>query len=82
MSTEAESKFSDRELICKECNNPWTFTVGEQEFYAEKEFENDPDSIKLMKTNKNLPNFHIFANNLVQNQRYSHYLSLPAIVHS
>jgi len=42
MATEGESKFVDRELTCKECNSLWTFTVGEQEFYAEKEFENDP----------------------------------------
>lgn len=44
MATEGavESKFVDRVLPCKECNKDWTFTVGEQEFYAEKEFENDP----------------------------------------
>ena len=34
--------FTDRELQCSDCGNAFTFTVGEQEFYASKGFENDP----------------------------------------
>lgn len=34
--------FQDKELVCKDCGNTFIFTVGEQEFYAEKGFENEP----------------------------------------
>ncbi|MGI6066235.1 MAG: zinc-ribbon domain containing protein [Bacillota bacterium] len=34
--------FQDRVLTCKECGNEFTFTASEQEFYAEKGFQNDP----------------------------------------
>ncbi|MEG1583530.1 MAG: zinc-ribbon domain-containing protein [Anaerovorax sp.] len=32
----------DKKLICKDCGAEFTFTVGEQEFYKEKGFENEP----------------------------------------
>ena len=32
----------DETLICKDCGKEFVFTVGEQEFYKEKGFENDP----------------------------------------
>ena len=32
----------DRTLVCKDCGKEFIFTVGEQEFYKEKGFENDP----------------------------------------
>ncbi|OGF59564.1 MAG: cytochrome C551 [Candidatus Fischerbacteria bacterium RBG_13_37_8] len=32
----------DKTLVCKECNRQFTFTEGEQKFYAEKGFENEP----------------------------------------
>jgi CxxC-x17-CxxC domain-containing protein len=38
--------FQDRTLICKDCGNEFTFTVGEQEFYAAKGFQNDPARCK------------------------------------
>jgi len=34
--------FEDKILTCKECGNEFVFTAGEQEFYAEKGFENLP----------------------------------------
>ncbi len=34
--------FSDRELICRDCNSPSIFTAGEQEFYATKGLQHDP----------------------------------------
>ena len=33
---------ADKVLICKDCNNEFTFTEGEQAFYKEKGFENEP----------------------------------------
>ena len=32
----------DRTLVCKDCSQEFVFTAGEQEFYKEKGFENDP----------------------------------------
>lgn len=34
--------FSDKTLVCRDCGGEFVFTVGEQEFYAEKGFENEP----------------------------------------
>jgi CxxC-x17-CxxC domain-containing protein len=34
--------FEDKILTCKDCGNEFVFTAGEQEFYAEKGFENLP----------------------------------------
>lgn len=32
----------DKTLSCKDCGAEFTFTAGEQEFYKEKGFENEP----------------------------------------
>lgn len=32
----------DKKLTCKDCGKDFVFTVGEQNFYKEKGFENDP----------------------------------------
>jgi len=34
--------YQDRELSCKDCGQPFTFTAGEQEFYASKGLVNAP----------------------------------------
>ncbi|ATW23670.1 zinc-ribbon domain containing protein [Candidatus Formimonas warabiya] len=34
--------FQDKILTCKDCGAEFTFSVSEQEFYAEKGFQNDP----------------------------------------
>ena len=34
--------FEDKTLTCKDCGAPFTFTAGEQEFYQEKGFTNEP----------------------------------------
>lgn len=33
---------ADKTLVCKDCNTEFVFTEGEQAFYAEKGFENEP----------------------------------------
>ncbi len=38
--------YEDKTLVCKECGKEFTFTAGEQEFYAEKGFENEPQRCK------------------------------------
>lgn len=32
----------DKKIICKDCGKEFIFTVGEQKFFAEKGFTNDP----------------------------------------
>ena len=34
--------FEDRELQCADCGATFTFTAGEQEFFASKGYTNDP----------------------------------------
>jgi CxxC-x17-CxxC domain-containing protein len=34
--------FADKTLTCRDCGSQFTFTVGEQEFYAQKGFDNEP----------------------------------------
>ena len=38
--------FEDKTLKCKECGADFIFTAGEQEFYAEKGFQNEPSAAK------------------------------------
>ncbi|GHV24152.1 hypothetical protein FACS189465_0820 [Clostridia bacterium] len=40
------SPFEDKTLVCKDCGNEFLFTAGEQEFYVEKGFENEPQRCK------------------------------------
>lgn len=32
----------DKNLSCRDCGSEFVFTTGEQEFYKEKGFENEP----------------------------------------
>ena len=34
--------YEDKTLVCKDCGQEFVFTAGEQEFYAEKGFQNEP----------------------------------------
>ena len=40
------SMYEDKTLVCKECGNEFVFTAGEQEFYAERGFQNEPQRCK------------------------------------
>ena len=42
--------YEDKTLKCKECGNDFIFTAGEQEFYAEKGFQNEPQRCKDCRT--------------------------------
>jgi CxxC-x17-CxxC domain-containing protein len=37
-----EMSFVDKSLTCRDCGTSFEFTIGEQEFYAEKGFTNEP----------------------------------------
>jgi CxxC-x17-CxxC domain-containing protein len=34
--------FADKTIVCRDCGTEFTFTAGEQEFYASKGFVNEP----------------------------------------
>ena len=34
--------YEDKTLVCKECGKEFVFTAGEQEFYAERGFQKEP----------------------------------------
>ena len=38
--------YEDKTLRCKDCGKEFVFTAGEQEFYAEKGFQNEPQRCK------------------------------------
>lgn len=35
-------ELTDKTIECRDCGNEFVFTVGEQEFYQEKGFTNEP----------------------------------------
>jgi hypothetical protein len=34
--------YADKTLTCRDCGQPFTFTTGEQEFFASRGFTNEP----------------------------------------
>jgi len=38
--------YQDKTIVCKDCGQEFIFTVGEQEFYAERGFQNEPQRCK------------------------------------
>ena len=49
--------YQDKNLVCRDCGQEFAFTAGEQEFYAEKGFQNQPTRCRECrqshKTNRN-----------------------------
>lgn len=44
--------YEDKTLICKECGSEFVFSADEQEFYAQKGFENEPKRCKACRDAK------------------------------
>ena len=44
--------FQDKTLLCADCGREFTFTAGEQEFYHEKGFENEPKRCRECRVNR------------------------------
>ena len=44
--------YQDKTLTCKDCGAEFVFTAGEQEFYAEKGFQNEPQRCKACRDAK------------------------------
>ena len=38
--------YEDKTLVCRDCGNEFVFTAGEQAFYSEKGFQNEPTRCK------------------------------------
>lgn len=58
--------FQDKNLTCKDCNNEFVWSAGEQKFYADKGLQNPPSRCKdcrnQMKTEKaNRPTYSIIC---------------------
>jgi len=49
---EGAMEFTDRILKCSDCGNEFIFTAGEQLFFYDKQFKNDPKRCKLCKAKR------------------------------
>ena len=47
-----DALFSDRTLLCADCNREFIFTAGEQLFFHDKQFKNDPKRCKPCKSRR------------------------------
>ena len=45
--------YEDKTLVCKDCGKEFVFTAGEQEFYAERGFQNEPQRCKACRDARN-----------------------------
>jgi CxxC-x17-CxxC domain-containing protein len=45
-------EFEDRTLVCCDCSEEFVFAADEQQFYADKGFENDPKRCKPCRQRK------------------------------
>lgn len=48
------SEFQDRVLKCSECGTEFVFTAGEQHFFHDKNFKNEPKRCKACKTKRQM----------------------------
>jgi CxxC-x17-CxxC domain-containing protein len=46
--------YQDKSLLCADCGQEFVFTAGEQMFFAEKNFKNEPKRCKDCKSKRNL----------------------------
>ena len=44
--------YEDKTLVCKDCGQEFIFSAGEQAFYAEKGFQNEPQRCKACRDAK------------------------------
>jgi CxxC-x17-CxxC domain-containing protein len=48
--------YADKTITCRDCGQPFTFTVGEQEFFAQKGFTNEPSRCPDCRANRRRDN--------------------------
>ena len=64
LQSEGKNMYQDKTLICKDCGEEFIFTAGEQEFYAEKGFQNEPQRCKAcrdLRKNSSRPAKELFT---------------------
>ncbi|WP_028991802.1 zinc-ribbon domain-containing protein [Thermoanaerobacter thermocopriae] len=44
--------YQDKMIVCKDCGKEFVWTAGEQQFYAEKGFQNEPVRCKACRDAK------------------------------
>ncbi len=44
--------YQDKTMVCRDCGSEFIFSAGEQEFYAEKGFQNEPTRCKDCRQNR------------------------------
>ncbi len=63
--------YEDKTLVCRNCGAEFTFTAGEQEFYAEKGFENEPKMCKDCRRKKKASSItQLYAHPAAKRQRF------------
>ncbi|MGE0591994.1 MAG: zinc-ribbon domain containing protein [Vicinamibacterales bacterium] len=45
-------EFQDKSLTCVDCGSQFVWTAGEQEFFADKQFKNEPKRCKACKSKR------------------------------
>ena len=59
---EETTEFVDKTIVCKDCGTEFVFSAGEQQFYAEKGFTNEPQRCpecrKARKANQQKRNYN------------------------
>ena len=48
--------FEDKTLVCRECGAEFVFTASEQQFYADKGFQNEPGRCPACRANRRQQN--------------------------
>ncbi len=48
--------FEDKTLVCRECGQEFVFTASEQQFYADKGFQNEPGRCKACRDKRKAAN--------------------------
>ena len=48
--------FEDKTLVCRECGQEFVFTASEQQFYADKGFQNEPSRCKACRDKRKAAN--------------------------
>lgn len=46
------SEYKDKTIVCEDCGQEFVFTARDQEFYAEKGFNNEPKRCKACRDQK------------------------------
>ncbi|HHV30534.1 zinc-ribbon domain-containing protein [Acetivibrio mesophilus] len=69
---------ADKTLVCKDCNTQFIFSEGEQDFYKEKGFMNEPQRCSSCRTAKKQQRKSFGGNNYSRNRGFGNKLDFKA----